>query len=64
MKYKIVVFDEMYILSRLNIILNTAGCPLLKLCIQFPYFLYVTPRNWINVYRRIRINMERIFREA
>ena len=29
-EYKVVVFDEMYILFLFNIILNTTGCPLLK----------------------------------
>ena len=30
-KYKIVVFDDVYILFHFNIILNTTGCPVLKL---------------------------------
>jgi len=29
--YKIIVFDEVYILYHFNIILTTTGCPLLKL---------------------------------
>jgi len=34
MKYKTVVFEEVHILFHFNIILNTTGCPLLKLLIR------------------------------
>ena len=44
-KYKIVVFDEVYILFHFNIILITTGCPLLKLKLQTHFLLHLFDAN-------------------